>query len=74
MRNIRVFHLNFFQFWEVKFSIYLNRRVFVMLRNSMLMTGQTNKVPRGLDPLISLMSCITFPEGANSFFQEYPLF
>ena len=28
MKNIRVFHLKFFQFLEVKFSIYLNRRVF----------------------------------------------
>ena len=31
MKNIRVFYLIFFQFWEVKFSIYMNRRVFVML-------------------------------------------
>ena len=29
MKNIRVFYLNIFQFLEVKFSIYLNRRVFV---------------------------------------------
>ena len=31
MKNIRVFYLNIFQFLEVKFSIYLNRRVFEML-------------------------------------------
>ena len=31
MKNIRVFYLNIFQFLEVKFSIYLNRQVFVML-------------------------------------------
>ena len=33
MKNIRVFYLNFFfllLFLEVKYSIYLNRRVFVM--------------------------------------------
>ena len=30
MTNIRVFYLKFFQFLEVKFSIYLNMRVFVM--------------------------------------------
>ena len=30
MKNIRVFYLNIFQFLEVKFSIYLKRRVFVM--------------------------------------------
>ena len=38
MKNIRVFYLIFFQFLEVKFSIYLNRRVFVM--------------PKNLDPLL----------------------
>ena len=31
MKNIKVFILNIFSFLEVKFSIYLNRRVFVML-------------------------------------------
>ena len=31
MKNIRVFLSENFQFLEVKFSIYLNRRVFVML-------------------------------------------
>ena len=30
MKNIRVFLSQNFQFLEVKFSIYLNRRVFVM--------------------------------------------
>ena len=31
MRNIKVFLFENFQFLEVKFSIYLNRRVFVMI-------------------------------------------
>ena len=31
MKNIRVFLSENFQFLEVKFSIYLNRRVFVMI-------------------------------------------
>ena len=31
MKNIRVFYLNIFLFLKVKFSIYLNRRVFVMI-------------------------------------------
>ena len=31
MKNIRVFHLKIFSFLKVKFSIYLNRHVFVML-------------------------------------------
>ena len=33
-RNMKIsefFYLNIFQFLEVKFSIYLNRRVFVMI-------------------------------------------
>ena len=30
MKNIRVFLSEIFQFLEVNFSIYLNRRVFVM--------------------------------------------
>ena len=30
MKNIRVFLSQIFQFLEVKFSLYLNRRVFVM--------------------------------------------
>ena len=32
MKNVRVFLSENFQFLEVKFSIYLNRRVFVMCR------------------------------------------
>ena len=31
MKNIRVFLPENFQFLEVKFSLYLNRRVFVMM-------------------------------------------
>ena len=31
MKNIRVFVSENFQFLEVRFSIYLNRRVFVMV-------------------------------------------
>ena len=33
MKNIRVFYLKNFSFLEVKFSIYLNRHVFVMYFN-----------------------------------------
>ena len=33
MKNIRIFHLKTFQFFVVKFSIYLNRCVFVMVRS-----------------------------------------
>ena len=31
MKNIKIFQLDNFQFSEPKFSIYLNRRVFVMV-------------------------------------------
>ena len=34
MKNIRVFLSENFQFLEVKFSVYLNRRVFVMCKSS----------------------------------------
>ena len=34
MKNIRIFHLENFPFLVVKFSIYLNRRVFVMLKSA----------------------------------------
>ena len=30
MKNIRISNLKVFIFWVVKFSIYLNRRIFVM--------------------------------------------
>ena len=35
MKNIRVFYLKIFSFFGVKFSLYLNRRVFVMLKISL---------------------------------------
>ena len=34
MKNNRFFYLKIFQFLEVKLSIYLNRRVFVMARKA----------------------------------------
>ena len=37
MKNIRVFYLNILQFLEVKFSIYLNRQVFVMVPDIFLL-------------------------------------
>ena len=40
MKNVRVFYLISFQFLEVKFSIYLNRRVFVMIGPSKLRQNQ----------------------------------
>ena len=39
MKNISVFLSENFQFLEVKFSIYLNRRVFVMDMNESCMKG-----------------------------------
>ena len=43
MKNIRVFLYENFQFLEVKFSIYLNRRVFVMYKDTNAAVEQ-NKV------------------------------
>ena len=31
MKNIILFYLKIYHFWVVKFSVYLNRRVFVMI-------------------------------------------
>ena len=44
MKNIRVFYLKIFRFFGAKFSIYLNRQVFVMfVHNSRLMIfGSSN--------------------------------
>ena len=39
MKNIRVFLSENFHFLEVKFSVYLNRRVFVMLRTITINAG-----------------------------------
>ena len=45
MKNIRVFYLKFFSFLVVKFSIYLNRRVFVMKSTEMTKGSmETNRV------------------------------
>ena len=41
MKNVRVFLFKIFQFLEVKISIYLNRRVFVMLRAASLTKEET---------------------------------
>ena len=43
MKNIRVFLSDFFQFLEVKFSIYLNRRVFVMIAPDKALFFSTKK-------------------------------
>ena len=43
MKNIRVFLYVNFQFLEVKFSVYLNRRVFVMVKCSGLSLLQTQR-------------------------------
>ena len=40
MKNIILFHLKIFQFLEVKFSIYLNKRVSVMLIDPVLLFSQ----------------------------------
>ena len=36
MKNIRVFHLKMFCFLEVKFTMYLNRHVFVMCHSKLI--------------------------------------
>ena len=52
MKNIRVFLSENFQFLEVKFSIYLNRRVFVMdaklIISSFDKRGDSHEYPQGM--------------------------
>ena len=43
MKNIRVFLSENFQFLELKFSIYLNRRVFVMSINPLTCETRIDK-------------------------------
>ena len=64
MKNICIFYLKFCQFLVVKFSIYLNRRVFVML------LAYTSHILRPLD-----LSCVgpfeqIFNQMAHKFTQE----
>ena len=47
MKNIRVFLPEKFRFLEVKFSIYLNRRVFVM-EYELLLDLQPDALPTAL--------------------------
>ena len=56
MKNIRIFHLKIFIFLVVNFSVYLNRRVFVMkyflslccknVRNSFCIYMYTGNLPK----------------------------
>ena len=49
MKNIRIFYLKIFLFSVVKFSIYLNRRVFVMgYRNRKILVTLNLHVPQSL--------------------------
>ena len=45
MKNIRIFYLKIFLFLVVKFSIYLNRHVFVILRDDITETCLYNFDP-----------------------------
>ena len=66
MKIIRVFHLKNIQFLEVKFSIYLNRRVFVMLRTdclciSVLRVASKHRVKLLLTVLRRWSRCCSYP-------------
>ena len=60
--NIRIIFPENFQFLEVKFSIYLNRCVFVMER---LGTTSQNKWPNGK---IKIMLCVRCPIFFGAFY------
>ena len=61
MKNIRVFYLKNFSFLEVKFSIYLNRRVFVMIAisNKWLFSKHTKNKKTSV---YNIHDCIFFPD------------
>ena len=62
MKNIRIFVSENFQFLEVKVSIYLNRRVFVMLRS-----GKGSSI-RDMTNLVDFSPCFTM-ETFVTYFQ-----
>ena len=43
MKNIRNFYLKIFIFLVIKFSVYLNRHVFVMTLSPRIQNGQTKR-------------------------------
>ena len=54
MKNIRIFHLKIFNFLVKKFSVYLNRRVFVMLLKMADNLANASRLLNSID------SCIFF--------------
>ena len=68
MKNIRIFYLKIFNFWVVKFSVYLNRHVFEMLSDFLCALLHAKSLhERGL----LLKETKLLPLGANSFFLKY---
>ena len=49
MKNIGVFYLKIFSFWGVKFSIYLNMRVFLMYIICLLVLGKVLLQHKSID-------------------------
>ena len=60
MKNIRIVHLKFFIFLVVKFSVYLNRRVFVMW-NSIGIKGEEVLHKYVLSATVTVVFLLTFP-------------
>ena len=58
MKNIRVFLSEIFQFLEMKFSIYLNRRVFVMTTKLDHTNSAHKNVYRIRQPIINFLSVV----------------
>ena len=67
MKNIRVFLSENFQFLMVKFSIYLNRRVFVMLYLTIRNSHSKDSDQADLNLCWARMSEVTFPDFAVYF-------
>ena len=59
MKNIRVFLPENFQFLEMKFSIYLNRHVFVMKGSEISISISKNKQRSKKSKCVSYCQCLT---------------
>ena len=57
MKNIRVFYLKKIEFLEMKFPIYLNRRVLVMYRHVFMMQNTYN-APHRIKRHTNTKSCV----------------
>ena len=62
MKNIRIFYLKNCRFLVVKFSVYLNRRVFAMLLFFFVCVSVVSYVAFVLSLFVTYLEFVTFPD------------